>query len=92
MTKFSVTGTQVVIKSLSSGSKRQGMINQFILGDEILQPCFIAIFVNFAFRQIIYIGLLETIDASESLNSQNIDSLDSRENFDKLNSKIGAVI
>ena len=53
---------------------------------------FIAIFVNFAFRQIIYIGLLETIDASESLNSQNIDSLDSRENFDKLNSKIGAVI
>jgi len=36
--RFSVDGTPVVIKSLSSGNKKQGMIHQFILGNEILQP------------------------------------------------------
>lgn len=38
LTRFSVNGTPVVIKSLSSGNKKQGMIHQFILGNEILQP------------------------------------------------------
>ncbi len=38
LTRFSVNGTPVVIKSISSGNKKQGMIHQFILGNEILQP------------------------------------------------------
>ncbi|XP_046445490.1 fas apoptotic inhibitory molecule 1-like [Daphnia pulex] len=38
LTRFSVNGTPVVIKSLSSGNKKQGMIHQFIFGNEILQP------------------------------------------------------
>ncbi|XP_057379424.1 fas apoptotic inhibitory molecule 1-like [Daphnia carinata] len=37
-TQFSINGTVGAIRSISSGNKKVGMIHQFILGDEILQP------------------------------------------------------
>lgn len=38
LTKFVINETPVTIKSLSSGNKKQGMIHECIVGDEILQP------------------------------------------------------
>lgn len=36
--EFTIDGFSVVIKSLSSGNKKQGMIHQISIGDKVLNP------------------------------------------------------
>lgn len=36
--EFTIDDLPVVIKSLSSGNKKQGIIHQIIIGDKVLDP------------------------------------------------------
>lgn len=36
--EFHINGKPVSIKSLSSGNKKEGMLYQFLVEDEVLQP------------------------------------------------------